>query len=267
MEALTDQNILDTIRVQIRTGVPVDPTTIAYIRELLTPYAQAVDQATSVASVHAWVDQVYPPSLRWVHDRLNETNTVHDAAFQAIAFLVRQLAEAAAHYPADVLMPWDIKQGIQLVGQSSDSIAALTPVTAGNTLPVTVRLNGQDHVHQLSQDFVVGLTDYYRYTNAVIQLFMFGVPLTVDDRVRYRYMGKRTASCYIAVLVIQATGNEDEIDDHDPEIQGEDVEVYRCASTSDYIRGMHTGQLWENNSIMTHQEYVDADSNPHRIDL
>jgi hypothetical protein len=258
MEALDTIYIFAVSKDEDIEVADVDSTASAYIRELLTPYAEAVDQATSTESVRAWINQVYPPRLaQGAQEWVDKARYLSDAAREAIAYVVAELLHAAQPYTIGVMVPWNVKRGLRQARATPGSVADLVTVTADDTLPVTIRLNGQDHLHQLSQDFVAGLQDYYRYAGGTVEVLVAGVPLST-------YYLTDESSPYDESDAIELPYRVTFIQPgQDPEDGDE-----RVFSSLDYIQGAATAALWLGQDFHTrlvNLVRIDAMMKAHRL--
>jgi hypothetical protein len=256
MEALTVRAIES---IGLEADIDLENASIAYIRELLTPYAEAIDQATSIESVRNWIDQVYPaPLAEEAQTWVDGTETVQDAAEVAISFLVSELADVAGDFAIGYTLPWDIKAGIQ---KDRAGLAQLLTVSNDDTLPVTIRLGGRDHAHNLSLDFVAGLQDYYYYAGGNIEVLVAGTfldPYYLRDgdytsRYDWRQGDKLGVGRHYLVTYVK------------PGDIPEDGDV-RFFTSLDYIRGATTAALWRGEDVhtrVTNLRYIDEAGSHH----
>jgi hypothetical protein len=229
----------------------LDHTAVNYLMKLLVPYGMALDQATSVESVLAWVDAVYPPALaattkQHINRAIRDTQleTLVPVTMVAIEALAGAILAAAVPLKYDYsIMPWEIKAAIV----STPGLQAMFQLDATNTLPVTVQLGDKRFEHLLTQDFVAGLQDYYWAAGDRITVFIAG-----------------------EVLQHYASQHEDGFIDERPHfivglaVTDEDNDTWppedRVFDTPDYLRGMATAAHWLGEDVhtrVTNLRYID----------
>jgi hypothetical protein len=191
MDVLTREYITN-IASQDRPNQVVDPTSIAYIQHLVTPYAQAIEQTDSVDEAQQWLRRTFERELAVYANRkllranaiaatagLDEPARLTAVSRAVIEYLAGELLEVGgnhARYLKDTtILPWDIKAGIS--GDSElDGVFKQKDDT--DKLMVTITAGGNDFSHALSEDFVAGIQMYYLAERSNVTISLFGVPLT-----------------------------------------------------------------------------------------
>jgi hypothetical protein len=181
--------------------------------------------------------------------------TVPDAAKAAIAVVVDAMLGWAEPFFIGNLMPWGVKEGIQRQG------AGLVTVTDDNTLPVTIRLGGKDYIHNLTQDFVAGLQDYYRYAGDTIGVLVSGTALEThylrDHESQYNSYQADNGKIDIPYRVTFIQPGQDPGDGD-----------ARAFTSLDYIRGATTAALWRGEDVHTrvsNLRHIDAMMKRHSL--
>lgn len=190
MDALTPEYIT-TVAKRVHPTLTLDPTTIAYLQFLLTPYAQAIEQADSLESVYAWLELAFPGELK-IHakaeaekavDKAGEVDDVEKLKVgrrSTIEYLADELIDLAGNRARDhkdtIVLPWDLKLAITTDKELEETFKQ--DGTQG--LVVTVRIGANDSPHALSEDFVAGILLYYHAAGKPINLFLYGAPLAAD---------------------------------------------------------------------------------------
>lgn len=237
MDALTPE-FITTVARNVHPEAVVDPTSIAYLQHLLTPYAQAVEQAESVESVYAWLDLALPGELA-KHARsevakavdkageVDDTEKLKAARRAVIEYLEAEILELAGNASWDMLdmniLPWDIKKAIT---KDEELEKMLQQNDGTDKLVVTVRIGANEYSHSLTEDFVAGILLYYNVAVQPITLFLYGVPLTTDYAVsRHNENAAREGNEPAPYIV---------------SVGGEDVAFW----TPDFLQGAATAAQW-----------------------
>ena len=244
MNRLSALNITQ-LSTQISPDLLLHPTSIAYLQFLLSPYAQALETATTVESVINWIPEALPGIIRGtpVTTAVNDLSKLKGGLtdgpeFVALAKnivideLIKRLVKAVyddvLFYKGDnVILPWDIKESMFF----DDFLAQRFGVVKGDsTLPVEVVVGSSRYTHNFSEELTMGLLLYSLLSQTPLAIFVFGIPLTKDyflDPQGNRY----TKLCSNA---------------RRPEYSVQIAGVTYCFITVSFMQGFSTGASWFN---------------------
>lgn len=229
MDALTVSDISNTFG-QVRPNLNPHATTIAYVRSLLAPYAEVIEQATSIEGIEQWLPQALPTILSEhaaselsravtkatimiirdgntiiddegnpVTDEIIRGDILNVAKNAVIEYLVAELAEISgrvAQQEGDyhIILPWDV---LKAIGNDPEFSTLLGITPQHNTLPVTVTIGGKDITYNMSVELAMGILVFEDASNNInFQLSMFGIRLFLgsfidrDDIESFRYIGQ-----------------------------------------------------------------------------
>jgi hypothetical protein len=251
MEALTDDNI-HRVHDQLPVKLDLDATTVAYLRTILIPYAQAAEQATTLESwfpqvftatfveqAHYWIEKG-PEELRLpTADALtNARKAVIDFLIDSTLYLATDKAQSAG---SNVVLPWDVHAGI--VG---DMDSRLIFGVTGVQLPVIVRIGGTDFEHTLSEEFVAGILESSHTGGRTVKVYMFGVPLGAQA-----FDQRHDPANALPYRITLTHSNKD-----------------RAFATPDYLTGVATAAQWRGEDFhtsVTDLRYIDASGTTHSL--
>ena len=249
MNALT-YTAMRKLTQMIHPDTALDDTTLAYLRSLLTPYASAIEPATSEESVLNWIDAAFFGELA-KHGRAeaqkalakqeDDDDATRLAAVKTatVEYLLAEMIELAGNrardYRSGQILPWDVRYTIF----HDEELSRMFP---GNefTLPVQVTVSGQTFTHELSADFVAGLFAFYRADGSM-------PPVTT-------LFGEQLRSTFDLDYVDPEDGevvpDGRYADDNDYNSYSINVgdELYTF-NTLDYIRGLSTAAQWLNKDV------------------
>ncbi len=191
MEAL-DNNCIETVATQVLSmNNSLHPTSIAMLQTLLRPYAESLVHFNNIQDMTDWIRQTFPGQLaRYAEsEMLKEVTKVSvDKRIPApavlavgknavIEYLLAELVDISGTKldGRKIVTPWDVQATIMSDEEFSQLFQYQT-----NTLPVSITLNGQQFILQMSKDQALGLLLFSVISDANIQLSMFGAPLTED---------------------------------------------------------------------------------------
>jgi hypothetical protein len=191
MDAVTPQ-FITAVAHEVHPGLIVDPSTVAYLQYLVTPYAQAVEQAEALDQLDAWLDVALPGELA-KHAKsevakavtkageVDDVEKVKAARRGTIVYVLAELIELSGNRARDhgdtTILPWDLKLAIA----KDEELETMFKQNDGtDTVVVTVRIGASDSPHAMSEDFVAGILLYYHAAgkDAAVTLYLYGVPLT-----------------------------------------------------------------------------------------
>ena len=250
MNNLTAHNI-QNISSNISKNVVLHPTSIGYIQNLITPYAQILDQANSVKDVTDWIPKalpllVSPISVDIAVDKLVKlkggikegTEFVQLAKNTVVNILIGTIISSVDNdiifYKSDnMILPWDIKESMFFHNNLLESFGI---VKGDNKLPVEIIIDNKSYEHQLTEEFTMGLLLYSLVAQKPIHIKLFGIPLSYDYFLNPQ--GNRyTKFCSDARRT-----------EYSVVIGG----VNYCFITPDFMQGIATGASWYNDD---HHKY------------
>jgi len=202
----------------LRPPAHIDPTTVAYIQDLLLPLMESMDQASDLKE---WITKTLPGDLG--HQAQIQGNKQKIARYLLHEIVI--LANFHAHeHKSSWILPWDIC-GAML----ADSELKTLLTDEHQTLPVQVVIIDQTYTHYLSEDFVSGMCDFYRATSNIPQLTIYGQPLAPDYNLR----------------------PQEHRHTHDPSLYDREYSIivgheWRSFNHLDYLRGLKTAAQWLN---------------------
>lgn len=171
----------------------IDDTTVAYVQNLVAPYARAVQQWQTVESVLDWITSTYGSELGQEGVAYVSRFGNRDLAMiknVAIEFLISEILEYAKPQEyetwARLILPWDIRRGIDVVPDLQRMFPGREEV-----LPVTVTIDGKTYQEKFSADFCAGFMAASRAAKSVeqarpkITFHMYGVELRPDFDINY----------------------------------------------------------------------------------
>lgn len=265
MDALTDIAVVDIANL---TGIYyLDDTTIAYLQHLFTPYAQALDQATTSESILEWIKVAFPQRMD-----MHLTSVAEEAQGQAqneeealtamkytiidhlIGLLLDDISVDIRAIRSRQILPWDVARTI-----SNDEDYSTMLGTQGPNLPVQLDVNGQTFTHEVSEEFMAGLYSTYRANNMTPPTTtMYGAKLSGEFDLRHpENMGSEDAE-----MIEEGRHVEfyEDIPTWSVEIGGE-LKTFGL-SDLDFLRGAQTAAMWMNvNSHDLIQKLYDPESN------
>lgn len=200
MNVLTVDNI-KRIGSQVQPDYDVHPTTIAYVQQLLKPYAAALEPA-GLDGIKQWIPLAFPAEVaKHAEEALTKAVDTKTAEFTGdltpemqlaldvvaketvIDYLVADLLEMAGKATREkgdhTMLPWDLKRGIAGDKELS-TLFGITPEM--KQLPVTVIVGAQKFTHELTEELAMGLL---LFSDASVgktdfNITMFDVPFTTE---------------------------------------------------------------------------------------
>ena len=251
MNVLTTDNII-TVLQQVHPDTHIHPTSIAYIRTLLRPYAEVVDPAP-IEGVIQWIPLAFPGELakhalsELLRVRILNVRTLQkpetDPAVETAAkdsiidYIVAELLELAGNYARDkndMILPWDI----QLVISRDEELSAMFHINIGDTtLSVTVTVGAKQFTHVLGLEFTIGL-------------LLFSLPTVGNHDFKIMMFDTAFTEYYLV-------GDEDYViaeDEHSHRFLNRNNELIKHSvivndtrywfNDTDFMQGFATGALW-----------------------
>lgn len=191
------------------------PSTVGYVRSLLLPYVDAIEQITNIASILIWISQTFPGEiarritinlnasiirehhyLRGDHELISDeiirgpvidiiTENIPEilmvAKHSVVGYLLYELIAGADSIirntqEENTILPWDILHGI-----IDNELTSIFGITSDRIeLPVTFTINDEERIKLMSADYVMGmLIAADTITTANIDFSMFGSKLSL----------------------------------------------------------------------------------------
>ena len=278
MNFLTTEEILE-LTTDLYPEYIIHPTSVAYIRSLLTPYAEAIENATA-EEIMLWVPLAIPGKegvdiLKEFRERLDEMAMMDgvDEADIAKGAIMRSLIKkllgphVADGGPDYTILPWDIQFTIACY---PDLCTMFGIKDDDHQLPVTVAIGPNKFAHMLTQEFTVGLLLFSDPTigNRDFNITLFGekftsdyiVPLplneTAEKEVPFIYRGDKDVSRFALI--------EDNSDIYSVTMNNKSYKFH----TPDFMHGFSTGALWSGvdhhkywNNLIEHVDLFDENGN------
>lgn len=251
MNVLTPENI-EAIGNQVHPDSKVHPTSAAYIKFLVEPYAKAIETAT-VDGIQQWLPLAFPGEMakhaRTAADKMLTVGPPlkpekFDEVYRSsvIDYLVAEILELAGNNSKDerdpTILPWDVQKGIG----NDDELSQMFGIAKDqNQLPVEVEIGTQTFTHQLTLEFVAGLLlSGEAVPDLVLAVSVFGVPFNAS--------------------YIVPNGKEGEEENYNRFSERRDEKQYTVLSvggeygfdTPDFMQGFATVAMWDN---VDHRKY------------
>jgi len=194
MNNLTALNI-QHLTNNISHDIILHPTSIAYIQSLLSPYAQVLDQASSVNHIIDWLPKALPglidikslntpiEDLSRLKGGLNDGPEFVQLAKsiiidKLISRLIISVNDDILFYKGDnMILPWDILESTSF----DDTLRERLGILKGQqSLPVQIIIENIIHNHEFTEEFTMGLLLYSLVSQKPLQILLFGIPLNND---------------------------------------------------------------------------------------
>ena len=271
MNMLATDKII-TIGFELDPEVIIHPTSIAYIRTLLTPYAEAIGPA-ALDGIMQWIPLAIPGALgAAILDKVEENLLIHTEEViksTIILSLIRVILEGAITLITQVLdisdttiLPWDIHA---VIGAHDDLSKMFGIIDEYPKLPVTVTIGPNQFTHMLTEEFTIGLLLFSDPSigNVDFNITMFGEKFTSDYIVPLdtKEEGvKETPFIYRGIYPSRFIPAEGYIPlDYSVTIANR---LYTF-DTADFMQGFSTGALWA--SVDHHKYWKDLLENSEEV--
>ena len=149
---------------------------VGYLRQLLLPYIEAMGTAETVESLYTWMNNLFNADiLQQINAEFNnirpEVLTVQKVKEAIIVGLLAAILDDINEdtYVGSFITPWDIKTLLEK--ESHRDIARFFGIPTNereninvniSLLPVTVTINRQTFVHDMTYEHVLGILAFYR---------------------------------------------------------------------------------------------------------
>ena len=253
MNTLTAANIAQ-IANEAHPEVLVHNVTVAYIQELIRPYAEAIN-AADVAGIEQWLPLAFHGMAEGmkmsvdaaITKMLSDNPTVgkdETARETVVLYIISELVDKASKYAMEksdaTVIPWDV----QAVIAQNPELSKVFGITSDQVqLPIEVVIGPQKFIHQVTLEFTAGLLLFSDKTmgNRDFGVTMFGAPLTSEYMVITEEM--HDASQYNRFI------NPDRKSYEYVLIFGDQEYTF---NTPDFMQGFVTGAMW---SGVDHRAY------------
>lgn len=224
---------IENISSELYPDLEIHPTTVAYIQTLLDPIVQVLNPVTDVDSILAWIPQAFTGEFGdeqvLTLTNLKETGATVDEIKQSffkglVAALVQPSgAYVEGHEGDDVILPWDVQVNLGAGTDNGDDVAIIFGVQPEDrALPVTITIGTNSFTHMLTCEFTYGLLLFFAVAGQQFIVTMFGVPLTINNIVRFALEDPEYRSNYTVEI-----GN-----------------MNHTFSTPEFMQGFATGAQW-----------------------
>lgn len=168
MNALTADNIRNSANLVGLHELSGD--VVANIIAMLTPYASALEAATTLQSISDWIGEVFPSSL---NESLMETvslvsqerKDVSACVFYVMDDLTAEIVSRIQEMQSRYITPWTVRQSLNTLP---------TLFGSSDTVSITVSMGPQEFTHDITEEFVTGLLALYGAAQQPVRLTVYG---------------------------------------------------------------------------------------------
>lgn len=244
MNYLTTSNIL-RVSNNILKNSTLHPTSIAYIRSLISPFAEVISGAITVQSIIEWIPQVLPGliSIEEINNDMKELNKIKGGITEgpdfvqiAISSVIKQLIikllaglefDVKFHKGDNIILPWDIQDHTYNNPVLQEKLGI---VRFNDKLPVRINIDRNIYDHQFNEEFTMGLLLYSLVAQKPFKIIMFDVDLSNDYFLnpqgnRYTKFCSNARRTEFSVIISNVT---------------------YCFLSASFIQGFSTGASWYN---------------------
>jgi hypothetical protein len=198
MNSLTIESIA-CIGEDVQPGMIFHPTTNAYIRFLVEPYAKIIDKVINTDLLKRGIYDIFPvegiaedlfivieEAISGITSQLGTSEIPADLALEIakqaiIDYLVGEIMNASVRVADEIIdktvLPWDVQQG----AGADKELAFLFKINSMDAiLPVTIFNGNQQVTNMLTEEFTCGLFLFVFHTKQTWNISMFGMPFTVN---------------------------------------------------------------------------------------
>lgn len=241
IDPLNSAFIYSILNLREEHPITITEEALGYIRYLITPYIDAMKTADTSLSIIHWV--TYPTFKYVLFDRIvdeidnlrriyeNEItiplDVMKEAIIKGILFTLFHSSELINYIRDNILTPWDINQSLyfnKLIGDQFNIIQYQDPITGNIIVPVTVTLNNQNFIHNISYDMVLGIIAFYKVLKKPHPLSMFGGNFSIENN---NISSRLKGNTYIIKV----------------------GDVIYSFDNIDFLRGLITAAHWENVNV------------------
>jgi hypothetical protein len=185
MQKLITSEFIRNIGSEVHPELKISESSIIYLEQSFDPYWNSVRTIRNPDKLLEWVDINLPGELgkharskvikEWNGQKVRKINSGIGAIFE---YLISESIELGGSKPYDVLLPWDIKNALS----SDEEFVKMLGLEAGDntTFPVTIIINGQNFVHELTEEQVAGLYAFKFHYNLDWGLYVLSDPIQFD---------------------------------------------------------------------------------------
>lgn len=234
MQAMTFKYISDLCK-ELQPEIYYHPTAIAYIQYLVTPYAETIEITQNLVS---WAETAFPGYFAQGIAKQIKSEPIATRKVAAVKYILADLIELSGNIARDeyggIVLPWDIYYVISQDAELPDVFGIPHGKYPSDIrLPVTVNINRQPFIHDLSCEFTCALFLFSIITHRYFDITMFGQPFTDN---------------HIPSMLSRFNYSEYNQNRYRVKIGGT-VYAFR---TTDFMQGLATGAMWEN---LDHHKY------------
>lgn len=177
----------------------IPDATVGYLRLLVQPYFDTINDANSIESLNLWINQFPKESPLYKVLGGWDTYNIHTVEalkqeiiielLKAILWSVRIGTEKEGD---SIYTPWDIKHGLQFTYDRNPdvinhlgtlfNISDTNDIRIDPTLPVTVTIGNNTFVHEMTYPLALGIIAFYNSMNVQHPLSIFGYDVPWNDK-------------------------------------------------------------------------------------
>jgi hypothetical protein len=157
----------------------------SYLNELVQPYLSAIDGVIDETLLKDWVKEYLPSEIETLGPQMEGLDA--EAIKQVIcSHLMMKIAIATQNNfskghlytgaPKRMCTPWDILRD----GTKDPEVAKLFFASIEATLPVIITIDGNSHVHMVTEEVITGLLLYCAVSKYEVNLSMCGLPFSQE---------------------------------------------------------------------------------------
>jgi hypothetical protein len=164
MEAM----IINVITRDRGFGYPLHPTTIAYIKFLITPYAESINAMKTIDEIEQRIHSDFSSEISEIvfsaltADVNRDGNQLENTKLSVIKSILEELIAFVVHAPDNykfetIVLPWDVQQDTAISDELYDYKKLFEINFRDNMLPVSITIENNMFTHLLSMEFTCGL--------------------------------------------------------------------------------------------------------------
>jgi len=188
MEALTYENVYKFV-VDNGTDMIWHPTSISYILNLVVPYGLAIEPAADVDSIIEWIPITFLEKISYsiLYDLNGKRLDVNGAKIAVIKSLIELMRDTivANLKSCKIILPWNVQHILSNNLEFSDAFGLNSEI---ETIPVGIVFGPDVFTHQVTEEFVAGLSIFSSFSNLKFSLRIYGKELNPNifmDRYLY----------------------------------------------------------------------------------
>jgi len=222
-------------------------STIAYIQELLRPFVEAMEHATTSNQILDWLPMAFGNLVGgWlievVEEEVRNITNINNVKSSVVNTLIETLVEMSSRNARSfndyTVFPWDIIDGLTYGSDTNKELGRILGIVGIRTMPVTITVGLQDFTHDLTLEFVAGLLVFSLSSNHEFNIRLLGYPVSQNWMLagNNRFTDIRNKNLFTPAFpgsyTVPAT--------YTVEVNNT---IYAFTST-DFMRGFSTGAQW-----------------------